>query len=125
MDCRVPRPGRLVVVDDDPHVLAALRFTFEADGCEVFTLASGEDLIKQPSPAGIDCIIIDERLSGQSGLDTLAQLRAAGVTTPAILITTHPSFLVRRRAAKLAVDIVEKPLIGDELSQRVSALMSR
>jgi FixJ family two-component response regulator len=124
MDFHVPRPGRLIVIDDDAHVLAALKFTFEADGCEVLTRSRGEDL-PELQPDANDCIIIDERLPGRTGLETLKLLRAAGVTTPAILITSHPSVAVRGRAAKLGVEIVEKPLIGDALPRRVAALMSR
>ena len=125
MDFHVPGPGRLIVVDDDPHVLAALKFTFEADGCAVVTLTNGEELINGPRPVAEDCIVIDERLPGRTGLQTLAQLRAVGVATPAILITTHPSLAVRRRAEALGVEIIEKPLIGDGLSRRVAALMGR
>jgi CheY-like chemotaxis protein len=124
MDFRVSRPGRLFVVDDDAHVLASLKFTFEADGCEVVACTSGEALVNlQLEPS--DCIIIDEKLPGRTGLETLTMLRAAGVVTPAVLITTHPSHAVRRRAAELGVGIVEKPLIGNALSQSVAALMAR
>ncbi|MFT3728116.1 MAG: response regulator [Terricaulis sp.] len=123
MDQRAPVPGPLFLVDDDLDVLAALKFTFEADGCNVVTLTSGEALIAAAPPRGA-CIVIDQRLPGMTGLETVAQLRAAGITTPAILITTHPSAAVTRRAAQLDVDIVEKPLLGDALTNKVTAIFA-
>jgi DNA-binding response OmpR family regulator len=125
MDFEVSRPGRLVVVDDDPYELAALKFSFEADGCEVITLSGGKQLIEELRRQVSDCIIIDEGLEGESGLKTLTQLRACGVTTPAVLITIYSSRALRQRASALGVDIVEKPLMGDGLSRRVAALLGR
>jgi FixJ family two-component response regulator len=71
--------------------------------------------INEPSA----CIVIDERLPGMSGLDAIAKLRGLGVETPAILITSHPSRALKRRAAAAGVAIVEKPLMGDALILKV------
>lgn len=121
----VPAPHRLVVIDDDPHVLGALRFAFEADGYTVATFSSGEAVLENPPRDSNTCYVIDQRLPGLSGLDTLARLRALGVTAPAVLVTTHPSADVRRRARLSAVDIVEKPLLGNALPQKVAEALSR
>jgi len=121
MDALAPPAARLFLVDDDPHVLAALKFAFEAEGRHVVTLASGEALLRErPRPS--DCIVIDQRLPGLSGLESITRLRASGVGAPAILVTTHPSRAVREQARALGVDIVEKPLIGDILSKRIAEL---
>ena len=118
MDQFSPPPGRLFLVDDDPAVLAALRFRFEADGYNVVAMTSGEDLIEDPPLDDRSCIVIDQRLPGLTGLETVTRLRAAGVETPAILITSNPSHAVQRGASKLAISIIEKPLIGDALTRR-------
>jgi FixJ family two-component response regulator len=120
-----PTLGRLILVDDDPGVRSALRFTFEADGYEVATFGSGEELLDDPPRGERTCIVIDQRLPGLSGLDTLARLRAIGVAPPAILITSYPSALVRQRASEAAVDIVEKPLLGNLLPQKVAEALLR
>jgi len=124
MDFTAPATGRLFLVDDDPAVLAALRFTFEADGYNVVALTSGEALINDPPCEDHACIVIDQRLPGLTGLETLTRLRAAGVATPAILITSNPSQAVQRGASKLAISIVEKPLLGDALTRCISGLMA-
>jgi FixJ family two-component response regulator len=59
--------------------------------------------------------VLDERLSGMSGLQALAALRKRAVTLPAILITSHPQPQLRNAAKAASVPIVEKPLIGDAL----------
>lgn len=121
----MPPARHLVLVDDDPHVLHALRFAFETEGYDVRTYTRGEDLLAAPPIEPADCIVIDERLPGLSGLDTVASLRARGVLAPAILITTHPTPFMVRRAAAAAIDIVEKPLIGDTLAATVRARLDR
>lgn len=121
----VAEPGRLIVVDDDPHVLNALTFAFEADGYVVQAFDSGEAVIENPPREANSCLIIDQRLPGLSGLDTLARLRALGVTAPAVLVTTRPSLHVRREAEKAAVEIVEKPLLGNTLLQKVAEALAR
>jgi len=123
MDLYAPRRRQLYLVDDDVDVLAALKFRFEADGYEVTTLASGEALLSLPQPDELSCVIIDQRLSGMTGVETLQQLRAKGVKCPAVVITTYPSIHLRERAAQLGAEIVEKPLLGDNLERRVAALM--
>lgn len=116
--------GCLLLVDDDPHLLGALRFAFEAEGYGVRTFRSGEELLAASVPHAEACIVIDERLPGLSGLETIARLRAAGVIAPAILVTTHPSVQVVRRAATLGIEIVEKPLLDGGLARRVGALLA-
>jgi FixJ family two-component response regulator len=80
-------------------------------------------LLKAAAPAANTCIVIDQRLAGLSGLETLARLRQRGVWAPAILVTTHPSADLLRRAARAGVDVVEKPLLTDALARRVSAAL--
>jgi two-component system, LuxR family, response regulator FixJ len=123
MQGRVPL-GFLLLVDDDPHLLGALRFAFEAEGYDVSTFGSGEELLASAHPRANCCIVIDERLPGITGLETVARLRDAGVDAPAILVTTHPSVQVARRAAAANVEIVEKPLLDGGLAQKVSAVLA-
>jgi len=119
----MPCACRLLLVDDDPHVLNALRFAFEIEGYSVRTYESGEEMLAGPPIGPKTCLVIDERLPGLSGLDTVARLRASGVDVPAILITSHPTKNIVRRAAAADVGIVEKPLIGDALAAKVRAVL--
>ena len=54
-----------------------------------------------------------------AGLDLIALLRAREFNAPAILITSHPSASLRDRAAEARVPIVEKPLLGNALLDKI------
>ncbi len=114
----------LALVDDDPAVRHALSFAFETTGISVATFADAESALAAPDQAAWTCLVLDQRLPRMSGLDLLARLRAAGVTAPAILITTNPSREMRARASAAGVEIVEKPLLDNQLSRKVRELMA-
>lgn len=107
----------VVVVDDDPAVPSSLAVSLETEGIDVRVYETAAQLLMEvPSAA---CFIIDYRLPGMSGLDLLTELRRRQITSPAILITTHPSAAVRERAAISGTVLIEKPLLGDALFQEV------
>jgi FixJ family two-component response regulator len=65
------------------------------------------------------CLVLDQNLPGVTGVETLRQLRARGVTLPALLITSHPPPSVRDAAKASGARIVEKPLLGDALTAHI------
>ncbi|MGE0533113.1 MAG: response regulator transcription factor [Hyphomonadaceae bacterium] len=117
-------PPTLAVVDDDPAVRHALSFAFETAGISVVTFADAESALESPQRSTWRCLILDQKLPRMSGLDLLDRLRAEGVHAPTILITTHPSREMRLRAAKAGVEIIEKPLLDNKLSQKVRAIIN-
>ena len=112
----------IVVVDDDPAVLGSLKFSLELEGFCVETYRSGSELLADPAASRSGCLVIDLKLPGMDGLDLLAALRKNNVSTPAILITSHPTAALRRRAAEEDTPIVEKPLLGDALLDAIHAV---
>ena len=90
------RPGvaqatrkRILVVDDDPNVLAALgRLLLRVD-VDAATCADPETAIKLFSEQSFDLVISDERMPKMSGLDMLGRVRAASPATPTILLTAY------------------------------------
>jgi FixJ family two-component response regulator len=121
---RTNRP-LVVLVEDDPAVLHALAFAFETEGYDVDAFARAEDVLERLPLGGGLCLVIDEKLPRLKGLDLLALLRERGVSAPAIIITSNPPDHTRRRAAAAGVEIVEKPLMGDALAQKVRAALAR
>ncbi len=118
------RGATLLLVEDDRSLRAALAFAFEADGYRVRRYPDAPRLLREPEAArNADCLIIDHRLPAMDGLALLSALRLREVTTPAILITSHPDAKCRRRARVAEVDIVEKPLVTDELRHRVRQIV--
>ncbi|MBX3485845.1 response regulator [Phenylobacterium sp.] len=119
-----PRPT-VYVVDDDDAVRRALAFALDLDGFAVETFESGEALLLRAPSATPGCLVIDQRLPGISGLDTLRQLRARQVTLPAVFVTSHPKPAFREAAAQAAAPILEKPLEGATLISAIQQLLDR
>jgi two-component system response regulator FixJ len=125
LDQVLRHPPVLAVVDDDPAVRHALSFEFETAGISVVTFADPEAALASPRQHEWRCLILDQRLPRMTGLDLLARLRGTGLTAPAILITTHPSRETRARASSAGVEIIEKPLLDNQLALKVRELMDR
>jgi two-component system, LuxR family, response regulator FixJ len=105
--------GTVVIVDDDPAVCNSLKFSLEIEGFAVRLYESGTELLnKLPT---CSCLVVDENMPGITGLDLIAMLRDRNITAAAILITWHPNTALARRAARINVPIVEKPLLNDAL----------
>jgi FixJ family two-component response regulator len=122
MDQSLPR-ATVYVVDDDAAVRRALAFTLDLEGFGVETFESGEALLLRDRPPAPGCLVIDQRLAGISGLDTLRQLRARHVELPAILVTSHPRPAFREGAALAGAPILEKPLEGETLIAAIHSLL--
>jgi FixJ family two-component response regulator len=118
-------PPVVVIVDDDAAVLGSLKFALEIEGLAVRTYATAEDVLGDASLADCACFVIDQKLPGLNGLELVATLRKRGIAAPAILITSHPAIMLRERAARAGVPIVEKPLLGNALLDRVRDAVTR
>lgn len=120
----IPTPT-IVLVDDDAALRTALTFTLELDGFSVHAFGSGEDLLDGDLPEPPSCLVLDYHLSGMTGIEALARVRARGVGIPAVLITSHPSPGMRATAVALGAAIVEKPLLNDALKVAIDAAIER
>jgi two-component system response regulator FixJ len=116
-----PAPANpiVVVVDDDAAVRGSLKFALEIEGFAVRIYPKGDDLLGDLPLRDCACFIIDQKLPGMSGLDVVAELRKEHIAAPVILITSHPTTMLQERAARAGVPIVEKPLLGNTLIDRV------
>ena len=109
----------VAVVDDDQAVRNSLKFSLELDGFSVRTFTVGGDLLSSSIPHRYACLIIDQNLPGITGLDLIEKLRQRRISAPAILTTTQPSATLIARAKRAGVVIVEKPLLGNVLVDKI------
>jgi two-component system, LuxR family, response regulator FixJ len=124
---RVPmgRSPVVVVVDDDPAVCGSLKFSLELEGFVVRAYGNAAEFLNADESQACDCLVVDQRMPGMSGMELIAKLRALEVRTPAILLISQPNPAVAARAAKAAVPIVEKPLFGNALLDRIREACGR
>jgi FixJ family two-component response regulator len=111
------------VVDDDPAVRNSLKFSLEIEGFVARIYADGQALLDEPVLSHFDCLVVDQSMPGMTGLDLVSKLRARKILAPAVLITSHPPKTLVARAAEAGVPIVEKPLLGNALIEKIRDVM--
>lgn len=119
-----PRKALLI----EPNVLEtkSIEGMLLSRGCSVLSTDLGEDGIILGSRRNFDVIITDLNLSDIDGYEVISTLRASGVGTPILVITSQDGIADRVRALKLgADDYLIKPFHGDELLMRVLAITRR
>jgi FixJ family two-component response regulator len=119
-----PAKSVVLVVDDDPAVRNSLKFALEVEGFAVKLYPSGAAALADNDMPANGCLVADYNLPGMSGLDLIERLRERDVRLPAILITSHPTPAIRRRAASAGVRLIEKPLLNDALFQCIRAVLA-
>jgi FixJ family two-component response regulator len=112
------------VVDDDPAVRNSLKFSLGIEGFAVAVYRGAAELLNDSDLSRFSCLVIDQYMPGMNGLDLVSKLRQHQVKAPVILITTHPPRALIDRAREAAVEIVEKPLLGNSLVDRIHDLIA-
>jgi two-component system, LuxR family, response regulator FixJ len=107
--------GVVVIVDDDPAVCNALKFSLEIEGFVVRLYEGGAELLNRCALADCCCLVVDEKMPGIGGIELIVKLRQLNFAAPTILMTSAPNTALARRAATINVPIVEKPLLTDAL----------
>ena len=115
----------VAIVDDDAAVLNALSFALETEGYVVQSYRTAGAMFAALQSGTADCLVIDQHLPDESGIDLLTRLRARGDRAPAVIITTNPGRTLRSQAEELCAPLVEKPLLGDQLFACIRALTRR
>ncbi|HJC60127.1 MAG TPA: response regulator transcription factor [Candidatus Dietzia intestinigallinarum] len=97
---------RVALIDDEPLIRAGLRTILENDPRIRVVLEHGDGLGIVPAvrKAQCDVVLMDVRMPGRSGLDAIADLRAAGVPARLVVLTTFADTEYLRRAVEVSVD---------------------
>jgi len=113
------------VVDDDIWVRDSLDSLIRSVGMEVNVFASAEEFLNSAHACKADCLILDVRLPGMSGIELHRHLWAGRCKKPAIFITAHGSAEGARSeaASDWTVAYLIKPFSEDELLGAVNAAL--
>jgi len=106
---------QIFVVEDDEAVRGSTRVLLEAQGFFVRDFANAEVFLAVTNGHGGDCLVLDHNLSGMSGLDLIALLRARGIATPAVIVSGQGKHLAARAAHQGVHAVLCKPLAADAL----------
>jgi two-component system KDP operon response regulator KdpE len=116
---------RILVVDDDPQILRALRLVLRGGGYEVLTSATAEEALDRAAVGGPHAAIVDLMLPDRPGIEVCRELRSWS-ELPIIVLSA-----VNDEEAKIAAlqagadDYVTKPFAPGELVARVQAVLRR
>ena len=113
------------VVDDDISVRESLESLIRSVGFEVRLSASAEEFLKSTPPRNANCLVLDVRLPGMSGIQLHRHLIAQKCAVPVIFITAHASDSRARAeaASKWTVAYLTKPLSDDEFLDAVNTAL--
>lgn len=122
-----PKGGRILVVDDEPHIRRVLRTILVNDGFDVVEATDGtEGLEAILSDAVFDFVLLDFMMPGATGLEVLAKIRADArrADTPVIILTAKGQDTDRRAAlAGGANDFITKPFSPKKLVARIHEIL--
>lgn len=117
---------KILVVEDDPHILLGLEEILKSDGFEVATCNRGDTALDAFTKHQPGLVILDVMLPGLSGYDICKALRAKKVSTPMLMLTAKGQEIDKVVGLELgADDYVTKPFGVRELLARIHALLRR
>jgi two-component system, OmpR family, response regulator MprA len=117
---------RVLIVDDEPAVRAALDRALRLDRYEIELAGDGREALDRLAETRHDAVVLDVMMPGIDGLEVCRRLREAGDRTPVLMLTARDA--VDDRVAGLdagADDYLVKPFALKELKARLRALLRR
>jgi RNA polymerase sigma factor (sigma-70 family) len=116
------RPPLVAIVDDDAAVRDSLALLLRLHDFVARAFASGDEFLAWAGTQEVDCVLLDLRMSGSSGLEVQAELARRGLDYPIVVVTAHGDVATTRAALKAgAFDFIEKPFDNDVLLKAIGA----
>lgn len=118
--------GRILVVDDDASIVAAVRRAFVYEGYRVEIAGDGPSALAACRDSLPDLVVLDGMLPGMDGVEVARRLRAADADLPILMLTARDTIDQRVRGLDAgADDYLVKPFAYEELLARVRSLLRR
>ena len=109
---------RILIVDDEPAVLALLRRILSTEDAEILAVRSGAQALEIARQTRLDLVILDVRLPDVSGLEVLKRVRRIDEFVPVIMVTSYGSAKTVRASMRLgAFDYLTKPFDNQEVGR--------
>ena len=118
---------QVLLIEDEPNIIEAIRFILSRDGWEVKTHANGQDAVDTVRATRPDVIILDVMLPGRSGFDILSEIRAddALADTPVLMLTARGQSKDREMAERAgASHYMTKPFSNAEILETVRQMVA-
>ena len=117
---------RVLLIEDDPSIVAALELNLSLEGYEVLTAADGENGYRIAIDKTPNLILLDIMLPGTNGLEVLRRLREVDADVPVLILTARGEEADKVLGLTLgADDYISKPFNLGELRARINASLRR
>lgn len=116
---------RVLIAEDEPHIVESLRFILERGGYDVSTVTDGKDVVDAARAEAPDVIVLDVMLPGINGFDVLKSLKSdSGFSdTPVLMLTAKGQEQDRATATRLGVDaFITKPFSNRDVLECIDRL---
>jgi len=116
--------ARILLVDDEAEFRAAAIRALVRQGFDLAEAGSGERAIEMVREDPPDLVVLDLRMEGMDGIDTLRELRGFQPKLPVIILTGHGKFADAMAGIQYeVVDFVQKPVDMKRLGERIRAFL--
>lgn len=118
-------PKRILLVEDEESLRAALKLNLELEGYAVTTAVTGPDGLERLRGAHFDLAVMDVMLPGLDGYAVVETVRLEGNSVPVIFLTARTAAPDRIRGLRVGDDHLGKPFELEELLLRIRNLLAR
>jgi len=119
-------PAKVLIVDDEKDFVEMFSLRLEGQGEKVSTAHSGKEALKVLEQAAIDVVILDIRMPGMDGIDTLKQIKKFYPIVEVIMLTGHGSTETAVEGMKLgAFDYLMKPAEFEDIKSKIENARKR
>jgi len=121
--------GTILIVDDNPSILTAMRYLLDGTFNRIVTLERPDDILKTMAQEEADIVLLDMNFSlgvnsGQEGLFWLRTIRKQHPQTPVVLLTAYADVSLAVKGLKSgAADFITKPWDNDELVRKLKDVL--
>lgn len=117
---------KVLIVDDEAHIREMMRLTLEATGHEVGEAGDGEEgLVRFGDGSAYDVVLLDQKMPGIDGLETLKRLLARTPDARVVMVTAFASVELAVDAMRLgATNFLRKPMTPEALRGAVVGAMA-
>lgn len=118
----------VLLIEDEPNIIEAMRFILARDGWSVSCHADGASAVSAVQRARPDVLVLDVMLPGRSGFDILRDLRALPETEslPIMMLTARGQVKDRERAESYGVShFMTKPFSNKEVLEALRSLLDQ
>ena len=119
-------PKAILIADDHPHILKLVEFSLEEINCWIEPASSGEEALEKAAKVHIDLLVIDVKLPGIDGFETIRRMKAQTgyADLPVIILSGQGHGELRDRARGLGVAaFMTKPFSPIELAAKARKLL--